>query len=81
MKRLFAIIASVCALMAALLLAAASPATAHCVDTPVGFVDLSPGHLAAAGGHEAAIANSGGTVGSGCELPELNPQAPSDNPE
>ena len=69
-------------LLSSLLILAAAPASAHCVQTPVGWVDLSPGHFAAAGGHNSAIAHSGGTVG-GCPTvtgPELNPRAPSDNP-
>jgi len=81
MKRPVRTIVSACVIAGGALLTSASPATAHCVDTSVGFVDLSPGHFAAAGGHQAAIDNSGGTVGTGCEAPELNPAAPSDNPE
>jgi hypothetical protein len=69
-------------LLGSLLIAAAAPVSAHCVQTPVGWVDLSPGHFAAAGGHNSAIEHSGGTVG-GCPFvtgPELNANAPSDNP-
>lgn len=62
MKRLVVFLTLVCALATALLLTA-SPAAAHCVQTPVGYADLAPGHFAAAGAHEAAIAHSGG-VGS-----------------
>jgi hypothetical protein len=82
MKRLIAIIVSVGALMAGLLLAAASPATAHCVQTPAGWADLAPGHFAAAGGHTEAIAHSGGVVGGPCPETgeELNVTAPDENP-
>jgi hypothetical protein len=80
MKGLVAVIVSVCALLVAALLALASPAAAHCVETPVGFADLSPGHFAAAGGHESAIAHSGGVVGPPCDGAESNPQAPDENP-
>jgi len=69
-------------LLGSLLVLAAAPASAHCVQTPAGWVDMSPGHFAAAGGHESAIEHSGGTVG-GCPFvtgPELNEMAPSDNP-
>ena len=65
-------------LLGSLLILAAAPTAAHCVGTPVGWVDLSPGHPAAAGGHITAIAASDGTVG-GCGTlpgPELNPMAP-----
>ena len=68
-------------LLGSLLILAASPAAAHCVNNPAGWVDLSPGHFAAAGGHQAAIDHSGGAVG--CDVltgPELNDKAPSDNP-
>lgn len=57
MKRLVLFLVLVCAFVTALLLTA-SPAEAHCVQTPTGFADLAPGHFAAAGGHEAAIAHS-----------------------
>jgi hypothetical protein len=80
MKRLVGIIVSVCALMAGVLLALASPAAAHCVETPVGYADLAPGHFAAAGGHEAAIEHSGGVVGPPCAGAELNADAPDNNP-
>ena len=69
-------------LVGSMLMLSAGSVAAHCVQTPVGWVDLSPGHFAAAGGHNSAIAHSGGTVG-GCPTvtgPELNPRAPSDNP-
>ncbi len=82
MKRLVLFLTLVLALATALLVAA-SPAAAHCVQAAdTGFVDLSPGHFAAAGGHNSAIAHSGGVVGT-CNLQteELNAPAPSDNPE
>jgi hypothetical protein len=81
MKRLVLFLTLVLALATALLVAA-SPAAAHCVQTPVGFADLAPGHLAAAGGHNAAIAHSGGAVGT-CDrsTEELNETAPDNNPE
>ena len=69
-------------LVGSMLILSAAPVAAHCVQTPVGWVDMSPGHFAAAGGHNTAILHSGGTVG-GCPTvtgPELNPNAPSDNP-
>jgi hypothetical protein len=57
-----------------------SPATAHCVQTPESHVDLAPGHFAAAGGHEAAVANSGGVVDlPPCDGMELNAEAPDNN--
>jgi hypothetical protein len=61
---------------------AASPVAAHCVQTPVGWVNLDPGHFAAAGGHQSAIDHSGGTVGL-CDVSgtELNEPAPPNNPE
>lgn len=68
-------------LIGMLLTLAVSPVAAHCVQTPVGWVNLDPGHLAAAGGHQAAIDNSG-KVGL-CDLSgnELNEPAPPNNPE
>lgn len=78
---IYRLVLMVC-LLGSLLILAVSPVAAHCVQTPVGWVDLSPGHFAAAGGHNSAIAHSGGTVG-GCPTvtgPELNANAPSDNP-
>ncbi len=65
-----------------LLTLAVSPAAAHCVQTPVGWVNLDPGHFAAAGGHQAAIDHSGGAVGV-CDVSgvELNEPAPPENPE
>jgi hypothetical protein len=81
MKRPVRTIVSACVLAAGGVLTSASPAAAHCVQTPIGFADLSPGHFAAAGGHEEAIANSGGVVGPPCSGDELNAPAPSDNPE
>jgi hypothetical protein len=80
MKRLVLFLALVLALTTALLVTA-SPAAAHCVNTPVGFADLAPGHFAAAGGHESAIAHSGGVVGPPCSGDELNKAAPDNNPE
>jgi hypothetical protein len=64
-----------------LMLAAAGPVAAHCVQTPTGWVDLAPGHFAAAGGHQSAIDHSGGTVGV-CDRTgtELNGSAPDNNP-
>jgi hypothetical protein len=73
-------IVSACVLAGGAVLASASPAAAHCVQTPVGFADLAPGHFAAAGGHEAAIANSPGVVGPPCAGEELNATAPDNNP-
>jgi hypothetical protein len=46
-------------LVGSMLIVGASPVAAHCVPTPAGLVDLSPGHLAAAFGHTTGIANSG----------------------
>jgi hypothetical protein len=46
-------------LVGSMLLLGAGPVAAHCVQTPAGLVDLSPGHLAAAHGHTQAIASSG----------------------
>jgi hypothetical protein len=76
-KRLVVLVA----MLSTLLALGVSPAAAHCVQTPVGFADLAPGHFAAAGGHNTAIANSGGTVGT-CNrtTTELNAAAPDDNP-
>jgi hypothetical protein len=65
---------------ATMLLLAASPSAAHCVQTPIGYADLSPGHFAAAGGHESAIQHSGGVVGPPCSGTELNAEAPDNNP-
>ena len=79
MKRLVRILTLSCALSGALLISA-SPAAAHCVQTPVGFADLSPGHFAAAGGHETAIAHSGGVIGPPCSGAELNVRARDNNP-
>ena len=77
MRRLFLSLAVV----TTLLTLAAGPVGAHQVQTPVGCVSLAPGHFAAAGGHETAIAHSGGAVAF-CETPTpiLNPNAPADNP-
>jgi hypothetical protein len=79
MKRLVVFLTVVCALVTVLLFAA-GPANAHCVETPVGYADLAPGHFAAAGGHESAILHSDGVVGPPCSGTELNPMAPDDNP-
>ena len=82
MRSIVARLVMVLMLLGSLLILAAAPASAHCVQTPAGWVDLSPGHFAAAGGHNSAIEHSGGTVG-GCPFvtgPELNDRAPSDNP-
>ena len=81
MKRLVLFLTLVLALATALLVMA-SPAAAHCVQaTDTAFVDLSPGHLAAAGGHNSAIAHSGGVVGTCNRLTEeLNETAPDNNP-
>jgi hypothetical protein len=80
MKRPVRTIVSACVLAGGAVLASASPAAAHCVQTPIGFADLSPGHFAAAGGHEAAIANTEGVVGPPCTGEELNVLAPDENP-
>ena len=80
MRRLVLFLILVLALATAFSISA-SPAAAHCVQTPVGFADLSPGHFAAAGGHVSAIEHSGGVVGPPCSGVELNPNAPADNPE
>ncbi|MCA1569617.1 MAG: hypothetical protein LC798_04700 [Chloroflexi bacterium] len=68
-------------LVGSMLLLSAGSVAAHCVQTPVGHVDLAPGHFAAAGGHNSAILHSGGTVGL-CDRtsPELNAAAPDNNP-
>jgi hypothetical protein len=79
MKRLVLFLMLVLALTTGLL-GVASPAAAHCVQTPVGYADLAPGHFAAAGGHEEAIENSGGVVGPPCSGTELNATAPDNNP-
>jgi hypothetical protein len=46
-------------LLASLLALGVAPASAHCVETSQGIVHLFAGHLAAAHGHETAIASSG----------------------
>ena len=46
-------------LVGSMLMLSAGSVAAHCVQTPAGLVDLSPGHLAAAFGHTTGIANSG----------------------
>jgi hypothetical protein len=80
MRRSVRNIALASAAVAGALLAPAGPATAHCVTTPVGYADLSPGHFAAAGGHGMAIMHSGGVVGAPCVGEELNEAAPDNNP-
>jgi hypothetical protein len=79
MKRTIRVLGSLVLLVGALVVSA-SPAAAHCVQTPVGWADLAPGHFAAAGGHESAIAHSGGAVGAPCVGTELNANAPDNNP-
>jgi hypothetical protein len=79
MKRIVLLLTLVCAFATAILLTA-GPAAAHCVQTPIGFADLAPGHFAAAGGHAEAIENSGGVVGPPCTGTELNATAPDNNP-
>jgi hypothetical protein len=46
-------------LLGSMLLLGAGPVAAHCVQTPAGLVDLSPGHFAAAFGHTTGITHSG----------------------
>ena len=46
-------------LVGSMLMLSAGSVAAHCVQTPAGLVDLSPGHFAAAFGHTTGIANSG----------------------
>jgi hypothetical protein len=82
MRSMLARLVLVMVLLGSLLILGAASVSAHCVQTPAGWVDLSPGHFAAAGGHNSAIEHSGGTVG-GCPFvtgPELNSMAPSENP-
>ena len=79
MKRFFRILTLSAGLVGALLVSA-TPAAAHCVQTPVGFADLAPGHFAAAGGHQSAIDHTPGVVGPPCTGPELNARAPDNNP-
>jgi hypothetical protein len=81
MKRLVLLVAVVCAFTTVFV--TAGPAGAHCVPTTAGTVDLSPGHFAAAGGHNQAIAQSG-VVGT-CDpnrdpTQDLNATAPDNNP-
>ena len=68
-------------LVGTMLMFGAGQVAAHCVQTPVGWVDLAPGHFAAAGGHQSAIDHSSGTVGL-CDRTdtELNNTAPDNNP-
>ena len=71
-------------LLGSLLMLAAAPAAAHCIDNPAGWVTLAPGHFAAAGGHQSGIDHSGGTLLQDCTvLPgdPLNVAAPPNNPE
>jgi hypothetical protein len=79
MKRQIRVLGSLCVLVGALVVST-SPAAAHCVQTPVGWADLAPGHFAAAGGHNSAIEHSGGAVGAPCMGKELNAKAPDNNP-
>ena len=79
MKRHVRVLALICGLVGTLL-ASAAPVAAHCVQTPVGWADLAPGHFAAAGGHQSAIDHSGGAVGAPCVGRELNAAAPDNNP-
>jgi hypothetical protein len=79
MKRFARVLTLSCTLVGAVLLSA-TPAAAHCVQTPVGFADLAPGHLAAAGGHQSAIDHTPGVVGPPCTGPELNVRARDNNP-
>ena len=79
MKRQLRVLAALSVLVGALVVSA-SPAAAHCVQTPAGWADLAPGHFAAAGGHTKAIENSGGAVGAPCVGTELNASAPDNNP-
>ena len=79
MKRQLRVLAALCVLVGALVVSA-SPVAAHCVQTPVGWADLAPGHFAAAGGHTKAIEHSGGAVGAPCVGTELNASAPDNNP-
>jgi hypothetical protein len=80
MTRSVRIAVSVFAVVGGALVSTAGPATAHCVQTPVGYADLAPGHFAAAGGHASAIEHSGGAVGAPCAGAELNANAPDNNP-
>lgn len=68
-------------LVGSMLMLSVGSVAAHCVQTPVGWVDLAPGHFAAAGGHQSAIDHSGGAVGL-CDRTgtELNGAAPDNNP-
>ena len=68
-------------LVGSMLMLSVGSVAAHCVQTPVGWVDLAPGHFAAAGGHQSAIDHSGGAVGV-CDRTgtELNAAAPDNNP-
>ena len=79
MKRLLRVLVVISALLAAAF-GSVGPAAGHCVQTPVGWADLAPGHFAAAGGHIMAIEHSGGAVGAPCSGTELNASAPDNNP-
>jgi hypothetical protein len=68
-------------LVGSMLLLGAGPVAAHCVQTPGGIVDLSPGHFASAHGHTTAIASSGILMElAACVGPFVNDPAPSNNP-
>ena len=67
-------------LVGSMLMLSAGSVAAHCVQTPVGWADLAPGHFAAAGGHQSAIDHSGGAVGCDRTGTELNGAAPDNNP-
>ena len=80
MKRLVRFLTLVLALATALLVMA-SPAAAHCLQAAdAGVVDLSPGHFAAAGGHNQAIAQSGVLLPVCPTSGFVNEPAPSNNP-
>ena len=59
-------------LVGSMLLIGAGSVAAHCLNTPAGMVDLSPGHLAAAHGHITAIDSSGILLAS-CPHPDTIP--------
>jgi hypothetical protein len=67
-------------LVGSMLMLSAGSVAAHCVQTPAGLVDLSPGHLAALHGHLTGIANSE-TLLANCpdpysDFPFVNAPAP-----
>ena len=59
-------------LVGSMLMISAGSVAGHCLTTPAGMVDLSPGHLAAAHGHVTAI-NSSGILLATCPDPETFP--------